>query len=197
MKSRSGRNSAQGVQSCVNSRPIIVGLRPISPIPLAPITPTAPWHWKARLLNTRAMPPRLQCSQSSHTPRPEFQSTEHDGSVVEQDRHEKDNQTERSRLQRECITSVSNDHSEVTTSHFIRTAMGVPTPSPDPWRLFPRGVDWLPYEQRRIGPLARTKLLRTAIADFGDVEISFLVDTHSVGVEKTSRPVGQSAPRIQ
>src|SRR5580692_510034 len=63
--------------------------------------------------------------------------------------------------------------------------------------LFPRGVNGLADEQLRIRALARAEFLRAAIADFGDVEIPFLVDAHSVRIEQASRPVGQRAPRVE
>jgi hypothetical protein len=62
--------------------------------------------------------------------------------------------------------------------------------------LLPRRINWLADQEGRICALARAEFLRAAVANFGDVEIAFLIDAHSVRVEEASGPIGQRAPRV-
>jgi hypothetical protein len=49
--------------------------------------------------------------------------------------------------------------------------------------LFPSCIDGLADQQGRVRAAPRTQLLRSAVADLGDVQVAFLIHADAVGVE--------------
>src|SRR2546430_10102794 len=63
--------------------------------------------------------------------------------------------------------------------------------------LFPRRVNRLAHKHRWIGPLPGAELLHAAAVDFGDIEVSFLIDAEAMHAPEATGEVAPYAPRVQ
>jgi len=63
-------------------------------------------------------------------------------------------------------------------------------------RLFPGGINRLAHHERGVCAGAGPEFFGPAVVDFGEVEISLLVDAHSVDVPERAGPIASAAPLV-